>query len=52
MAGNDENDVNEITNVDNFDESAIMNNFEVHSTPNVGQDNKICLLYTSGSVLF
>ena len=40
MAGNND-DVNETTNVDNFDESAVMNNIEVHSTPNVSQDNKI-----------
>ena len=38
MAGsNDENDINEITN---FNESAVMSSFEIHSTPNVGQDNK------------
>ena len=38
MAGsNNENDINEITN---FNESAVMSSFEVHSTPNVGQDDK------------
>ena len=49
MAGNNENDINEITiiNVDNFDESAVMNNIEVHSTPNVSQDNKIKINVTS-----
>ena len=44
MAGNNnENDINEITN---FDESAIMNSLEVHSTPNVGQDKIIELNIT------
>ena len=44
MAGsNNENDISEITNLD---ESAIMNSLEVHSTPNVGQDNKIELNVT------
>ena len=45
MAGNNnENDINEITN---FDESAVMNSLEVHSTPNGGQDNKIELNITN-----
>ena len=40
MAGNNnENDISEMTN---FDESAIMNSLEVHSTPNVGQDKHLC----------
>ena len=39
-----------------FDESAVMNSLEIHSTPNVGQDDKTmnasntCLLYTSRCV--
>ena len=37
MAGNND-DVNEITNVDNFDESAVMSNCETHSTPSASQD--------------
>ena len=60
MAANND-DVNEVTNVDNFDELAIMHNIEVHSTPDGSQDNKIkpditneinntCLLYTSRCV--
>ena len=39
MAGNESN-INETTNVDNCDDSNIMNNIEVHLTPNVSQDNK------------
>ena len=31
MAGSNENDINKIIN---FDESAVMSGFEVHSTPN------------------
>ena len=46
MAGNND-DVNEITNAENFDESAVMNNIEVHSTPNVSQDNKIKISVTN-----
>ena len=41
MAGNNENNSNEITHVDSFDESVVMYNIEVHATPNVSQDNKI-----------
>ena len=37
MAGNDESIVSEIIN---FDESAVINSPEVHSTPNVGKDDK------------
>ena len=37
MAGNESN-INETTSVDNCDDSNIMNNIEVHSTPNVSQD--------------
>ena len=34
MAGNSESDINEMTNVEkNCDESNIMSNFEIHSTP-------------------
>ena len=35
MAENNENNINEITE---FNESAVMSNLGVHSTPNVGQD--------------
>ena len=37
MAGNNESTVSEIID---FNESAVMNSPEVHSTPNVGQDDK------------
>ena len=40
MAGNNESNINETTSVDNCDDSNIMNNVEVHSTPNVSQENK------------
>ena len=33
MAGNNESDINEMTNVENCDESNIMSNFEIHLTP-------------------
>ena len=37
MARNNENEIEEISN---FNESAVMSNLGVHSTPNVGQDEK------------
>ena len=58
MAGN-ESDINEMTSVDNCDDSNIMSNFEIHSTPSASQDkielnltdpSNVCLLYTSRCV--
>ena len=37
MAENNETDINEISN---FKQSVVMSSLEVHSTPNVGQDDK------------
>ena len=37
MSENNESTVNKIVE---FDESAVMSSFEVHSIPNVGQDDK------------
>ena len=43
MAGNNENEIEEIIN---FNESAVMSNLGVHSTPNVGQDRIVELNLT------
>ena len=49
MAGNDKSDINEMTSVDNFDESNIMSNFEVNSAPSVSQDKIVELNITDQS---
>ena len=36
-----ENNVHETTSVENYNESNSMSDFEILSTPNVSQDNKI-----------
>ena len=40
MAGKNESNINETTSVENCDDSNIMNNVEILSTPNVSQENK------------
>ena len=49
MAGNDESNMNEMTSVDNCDESNIMSNFEIHSTPSASQDKIVELDVTDQS---
>ena len=41
MAGNNESEINEMTNIENCNESNSMSDFEIHSTPNVSRENKI-----------
>ena len=41
MAGNNESEINEMTNIENCNESNRMSDFEIHSTPNVSRENKI-----------
>ena len=43
MAGNNENEIEEISN---FNESAVMSGLEVHLSPNVGQDKIVKLSVT------
>ena len=50
MAGNND-DVNEITSVDNCDESNVMSNFEIHLTPSASQDKIIQLNITDETIV-
>ena len=40
MAGKNESNINGTTSVENYNESNSMSDFEIHSTPNVSQENK------------